>query len=82
MYLGHGSDNGERSKRPATCVVLLTPPVSQEPAPRSAQPGRVLDYGQDVGLGAVKQVGCEEVAGQDRLGLGAQELPPGRSGSS
>jgi hypothetical protein len=37
-------------------------------------PCRVLDYGQDVGLGAVEQVGCEEVARQDGLGLGAQEL--------
>ena len=37
-------------------------------------PGRVLDHGQDVGLGAVEQVDGEEVAGQDRLGLGAQEL--------
>ena len=34
----------------------------------------VVDHGQDVGLGAVEQVGGEEVAGQDRLGLGAQEL--------
>jgi hypothetical protein len=40
----------------------------------SDAPGRVLDYGQDVSLGAVEQVDCEEVAGQDRLGLGAQEL--------
>jgi len=37
-------------------------------------PGGVLDGGQDVGLGAAGQVGCEEVAGQDRVGLGAQEL--------
>jgi hypothetical protein len=37
-------------------------------------PGRVLDYGQDVGLGAVEQVDREEVARQDRVGLGAQEL--------
>ena len=37
-------------------------------------PGGVLDGGQDVGLGAVEQVGREEVAGQDRVGLGAQEL--------
>src|ERR1039458_5887727 len=43
-------------------------------------PGRVLDHGQDVGLGAVKQVGGEEIAGQDRPGLGAQELRPGRPG--
>ena len=39
-------------------------------------PGRVLDHGQDVGLGALEQIGCEEVAGQDRVGLGAQELRP------
>ena len=37
-------------------------------------PGRVLDHGQDIGLGAVEQVDREEVARQDRLGLGAQEL--------
>ena len=37
-------------------------------------PGRVLDYRQDIGLGAVGQVEREEVARQDRLGLGAQEL--------
>jgi hypothetical protein len=37
-------------------------------------PGGVLDGGQDVGRGAVEQVGCEEVTGQDRVGLGAQEL--------
>ncbi len=37
-------------------------------------PGRVLDYGLDMGLGAVGQVGREEVARQDRLGLGPQEL--------
>ncbi len=29
-------------------------------------PGRVLDYGQDVSLGAVEQVDCEEVARHDR----------------
>jgi hypothetical protein len=43
-------------------------------------PGRVL--GQDVGLGAAEQVGREEVARQDRLGLGAQELRPGWPGPS
>ena len=37
-------------------------------------PGGVLDDGQDLGLGAVGQVGGEEVAGQYRVGLGAQEL--------
>ena len=37
-------------------------------------PDGVLYHGQDMGLGAVEQVGREEVARQDRLGLGAQEL--------
>ena len=45
-------------------------------------PGGVLYHGQDVGLGAVEQVGREEVARQARLGLGAQELRPGRTGSA
>jgi hypothetical protein len=45
-------------------------------------PRRVPDHGEDVGLGAVEQVNAEEVAGQDRLCLGAQELRPGRSGPS
>jgi hypothetical protein len=40
----------------------------------SDAPGRVLDYGQDVGLSAVGQVDGEEVARQDRLGLGARQL--------
>src|ERR1019366_5999371 len=43
-------------------------------------PFGVLDYGQDAGRGAAGQVGGEEVAGQDRLGLGAQELGPGWRG--
>ena len=43
-------------------------------------PGGVLDHGQDVGLGAVEQVRREEVARQDRLGLGAQEQRPGWPG--
>jgi hypothetical protein len=37
-------------------------------------PAGVFDHGQDVGLGAAGQVGREEVACQDRPGLGAQEL--------
>jgi len=45
-------------------------------------PGGVLYDGQDMGLGAVEQVGGEEVARQDRLGLGTQELRPGRRGSA
>jgi hypothetical protein len=43
-------------------------------------PGRVLEHGEDVGLGAVDQVGREEVARQDRVGLRTQELRPGRPG--
>src|SRR5712692_9287788 len=35
-------------------------------------PGGVLYPRQDMGLGAVEQVGGEEVARQDRLGLGTQ----------
>jgi hypothetical protein len=37
-------------------------------------PAGVLDHGQDVGLGGVEQVGRKEVARQDRVGLGVQEL--------
>jgi hypothetical protein len=37
-------------------------------------PRRVLDYAQDAGLGAAGQVDREEVARQDGLGLGPQEL--------
>jgi hypothetical protein len=37
-------------------------------------PGRVFDHGQDVGLGAAGQISREEVAGQDQVGLGTQEL--------
>jgi len=44
--------------------------------------GGVLDHGQDVGGGAVEQVDGEEVGGQDRLGLGVQELRPGWSSAS
>jgi hypothetical protein len=44
-------------------------------------PGRVLDHGQDVSQGAAGQVDREEVARQDRVGLGAQELRPGRDRS-
>jgi hypothetical protein len=43
-------------------------------SPLPAAPGCVLDCGQDVGLCTVEEIDDEEVAGQDRLGLGAQEL--------
>ena len=45
-------------------------------------PGGVLDHGQDMGLGAVEQIDRKQVARQDRLSLGAQELRPGRPGSA
>jgi hypothetical protein len=41
--------------------------------------GAVLDDGQDIGLGAVEQVGGEEVQRQDRLRLGPQEFSPPRA---
>src|SRR5450755_5019029 len=43
-------------------------------------PAGVLDHGQDIGLGPIEQVRREEVARQDRLGLGTQEQRPGRAG--
>jgi hypothetical protein len=52
----------------------------QRDAEDADAPGRVLDHGQYVGLAAVEQAGREEVARQDRLGLGAQELRPGQRG--
>ena len=39
----------------------------------------VLDHGQDIGLGAIEKAGREEVARQDRFGLGAQELRSART---
>jgi hypothetical protein len=45
-------------------------------------PGGMLDHGQDVSPGAIQQVRGEEIAREDRLGLGAQELRPGRVCSS
>jgi hypothetical protein len=42
-------------------------------------PRRVIYHGQDVGLGAVEQVNREEVAREDGVGLGAEELLPGRA---
>jgi hypothetical protein len=41
--------------------------------------GAVLDDGQDVDLGAVEQVGGEEVQLRDPLGLRSQELSPARA---
>src|ERR1022692_2685447 len=45
-------------------------------------PGRVLDYGQDVGLGAVEQVDREEIAGQDCLGLAWERKNCGQVGAA
>jgi hypothetical protein len=42
----------------------------------------VLDHRQNVSLGAIEQVDREEVAGQDRLGLRAEELRPAKAGSA
>ena len=42
----------------------------------------VLDDGQNEDLGAVQQVGVEEVGGQDPLGLGPQEVGPGDRATS
>ena len=39
-------------------------------------PAGGLDHGQDISPGTIEQVGREEVARQDRLGLGAQEQRP------
>ena len=38
--------------------------------------GAVLDHGKDVHLGAIEEVGGEEVQGQDPLFLRSQELGP------
>jgi len=43
-------------------------------------PRRVLDHGQDAGLGAVEQADREEVARQDRVGLRTQKLRPSQPG--
>ena len=62
---------------------LLGGPVPgrmQPDAEDADAPRRVPDHSQDIGLGAAGQVNAEEVAGQDRLGVGAQELCPGRPG--
>jgi hypothetical protein len=64
---------------------LLCGPLSrwmQGDAEDADAPAGVLDHGQDIGLGAVEQVGREEFACQDRLGLGAQELRPAWPGPS
>jgi hypothetical protein len=62
------------------CWAVHSPGWVQGDSEDADTPGGVLDHRQDVGLGAIEQVGGEEVARQDRLGLGAQELRPGRHG--
>jgi hypothetical protein len=64
------------------CWVVPSPGGVQRDAEDAEAPGGVLDHGQDVSLGAVEQFRREEVARQDRLGLGAQELGPGWAGSA
>jgi hypothetical protein len=54
----------------------------QRDAEDADTPRRVLDHGQDVSPRAIEQFRRKEVARQDRLGLGAQELGPGRAGPS
>jgi hypothetical protein len=56
------------------CWVVHSPGWVQGESEDADAAGRVVDHGQDVGLRAVEQVDGEQVAGQDRLGLGAQEL--------
>jgi hypothetical protein len=54
----------------------------RKPGRPPTAPSIVPDHGQDVGPGAAGQAGREQVACQDRLGPGAQELRPGRPGSA
>ena len=56
------------------CMVPAASVTVDVASPLPAAPGCVLDCGQDVGLCTVEEIDDEEVAGQDRLGLGAQEL--------
>ena len=51
---------------------------AQDPDP----PGGVLDDRQHVQAGAGQGDGLEEVAGEQRLGLGAEEVGPGGRGAS
>jgi len=55
------------------CWAVHSPVGVQRDSENLDAPAGVLDHGQDVSLGAVEQIGGEEVACQDRLGLGAQE---------
>jgi len=40
-----GTNDGERSKRPVTCTVLMPPPVSHVPTPCTAEPAGSGDAG-------------------------------------
>ena len=50
---------------------------AQDPDP----PGGVLDHRQHVQAGAAEGDGLEEVAGKQRIGLGAEEAGPGGGGA-
>ena len=60
------------------CWAVHDPVGMQSDSENPDAPAGVLDHGQDVCLGAIEKVGCEEVARHDRLGLGAQEQRPRR----
>ncbi len=66
---GGNSRNGVRTKT----VLTEVGPVELE-VPHSAG---VFDHGQHVHPGAVERDGLEEVAGEQRVGLGGQESSPG-----
>ena len=55
---------GRAGEIPARYPAVHSPVGCGGHAEDSDAPGRVLDHGQDVGLGAIEQVDGEEVAGQ------------------
>ena len=74
MNLTRSACSPRSMRRLRACWAVHCPGGMQGDPEDADAPGGVLDHGQDVGLGAVEQVDREEVARQDRLGLGAQEL--------
>jgi hypothetical protein len=58
-------------------LMIRTPPARKT----SAKTG-VFEDRQAIHLGAVQQIDSEQVGGDDRYGLGPQELCPGRPGPS
>jgi hypothetical protein len=61
-------------RRLPACWAVHSPGGMRRDAEDPDAPSRVFYDDQDVGPGAVEQVDREEVARQDRVGLGAQEL--------